>query len=54
MARHEVIILENPGLGELAPYTGNYISKGNVHDPDARGGVRVVGLALRASRGGSP
>ena len=27
MARHEVIIHENPGLGELAPYTGNYISK---------------------------
>ena len=27
MARHEVVIHENPGLGELAPYTGNYISK---------------------------
>ena len=26
MARHEVIIHENPGLSELAPYTGNYIS----------------------------
>ena len=31
MARHEVIIHENPGLSELAPYTGNYISKETVN-----------------------
>ena len=31
MARHEVIIHENPGLSELAPYTGNYISKETIN-----------------------